>query len=161
MKEDPVDFLIKINPDIEALYEEMKNDDNADSLAATRKIFTEKVIQKQKDEDLSKNKDKSGYEILFDDIGATFDASKQLVNSALNATSSFSPREFEDIPEMMNPGAGPDGILPKLAITSSQFVGMSQPQMLDVIREQDPNAVFSKDKYKLKKVIPELLFING
>ena len=53
MKEDPVDFLIKINPDIEALYEEMKNDDNADSLAATRKIFTEKVIQQQKDMGIS------------------------------------------------------------------------------------------------------------
>ena len=53
MKEDPVDFLIKINPDIESLYEEMKNDDNADSLAATRKIFTEKVIQQQKDMGIS------------------------------------------------------------------------------------------------------------
>ena len=106
------------------------------------------VTERQKNEALSKNKDKSGYEILFDDIGATFDASKHLVDSALNVTSSFSQREFEDIPEIMNPGAGPDGILPKLAITSSQFVGMSQPQMLDVIREQDPNAVFSKDKYK-------------
>jgi hypothetical protein len=53
MKKDPVDFIIKINPDIEALYEEMKNDDNADSLAATRKIFTEKVIQQQKDMGIS------------------------------------------------------------------------------------------------------------
>ena len=105
-------------------------------------------IRKQNERNLNKNKDKSGFEVLADDFGAVFDGATHLVDSALNVTSSFSQREFEDIPEMMNPGAGPDGILPKLAITASQFVGMSQPQMLDVIREQDPNAVFSKDKYK-------------
>ena len=108
----------------------------------------EEHIRQQNERNLNKNKDKSGFEVLADDFGSSFDAATHLVDSALNVTSSFSQREFEDIPEIMNPGAGPDGILPKLAITSSQFVGMSQPQMLDVIREQDPNAVFSKDKYK-------------
>ena len=119
-------------------------------------------IRQQNERSLSKNKDKSGFEVFGSDIGSGFDTATHLVESALNVTSSFFNREFEDIPEIMNPSsssnysefynlagsvAAPDGILPKLAITSSQFVGLSQPQMLDVIRTQDPQAVFNKDKY--------------
>ena len=112
-------------------------------------------IRQQNERSLSKNKDKSGFEVFRSDIGSGFDTATHLVESALNVTSSFFNREFEDIPEIMNPSSNysnfsipaPDGILPKLAITASQFVGLSQPQMLDVIRTQDPQAVFNKDKY--------------
>ena len=49
MKSDPVAFYRATDSNIESLYEEMQNDDNGDSIAATKKILTETLIQKQKD----------------------------------------------------------------------------------------------------------------
>ena len=107
----------------------------------------ENIIQQRQAIKKEERESATSFDILKSQADPLIRGTATLVEAAYNAISGRNRTEFQDLPEIMNSNAAPDSIPGSANIIFSQFYNSNSAGTLDIIKQADPKAEFSKDKF--------------